>query len=128
MIRRTVASALVALAAGALAGCDIPPIYRDLFNTTAPANATHNILNGEPKKEVLCSIPPQPWELQQSGTVIADHGWLIPSDAVQRYGCTGAFARAIGTSCDPAGCHVNDIWWGQLDGNPYIDPPGHLPG
>jgi len=135
VIRRAAAGALVALAALGTTACDIPPVLRDWVNAGAAEHATEHVNAGHPGERVLCSIPAQAWEFTVPGRLIADHGWLIPSDAVVAFGCQGAYARAIGTTCAATGlappadvaCVVNAVWWGQLDGNPYvIDPPGTL--
>jgi hypothetical protein len=136
VIRRAAAGALVALAALGATGCNVPPVLRTWVNTGATEHATEHVNAGRPDELVLCSLPAQAWEFDIPGRVITDHGWLIRSDAVVAFGCEGAFRRAVGTQCVATGlappadiaCTVTHVWWGQVDGNPWIiDPPGVLP-
>lgn len=129
MNRRAAAGALVALAALGTSGCAIPAGLRDWVNQGAEAHAVEHVAARDPRAPVMCAIGED-----------FPQGWLTPSDAVAAFGCAGAWRRAVATECHDTGlakpfdlsCSVLGVWWGQLDGNPYLvqaplATPGHLP-
>jgi hypothetical protein len=116
VIRRAAAGALVALAALGASGCAIPAGLRTFVNQGAELHAHEHVAAGDRTAPVLCAIGED-----------YPQGWLIPSDAVDAFGCSDAWRRATGVECHhvggddgPVSCSVLGVWWGALDGNPYL--------